>query len=94
MFQKLLIGGTCETCSEYTKSAVDGIKTFTLKTELLPVRKHNVVVSAEDGTQCKADVCGTIQKLMVDGSCEVCPEWKRQEFNGKTCASDNCLGGR
>ena len=39
-------------------------------------------------------MCGTVQKLMIDGSCEVCPEWERQEFGGKSCAGDNCFGSR
>ena len=51
--------GVCEKCLPYSKSAKYGTKTYKLKSEALPIRKHTYSKGKWDARLCEADVCAT-----------------------------------
>ena len=55
--QIMLSDGTCGNCLPYTKSAKYGTKTYTLKREALPIRKHTYSKGKWNPGFCEGDIC-------------------------------------
>jgi hypothetical protein len=102
-YQKHFVGitGTCRSCDDlYHQDPLDNTKCFqeTCATtsyiaeggfcQQCPDYTHR---DAEDITRCLADEClAVVEKLMIDGTCELCPEYSAVDEDGTRCVENDC----